>query len=295
MKLVDCFLTIPGIFLVFTLFSCTSENESNMNDYAGKYTVTVVDQYGYLMPVTKAISTLPSGSKVSGTGYYASGDNCTLSYSPAFGYNSMCSWNWHDGTSIRTAQSTSAIIRRDYTVTITETQIPKSYALTLVASPSLGGRASGGGAYNAGTSVNLSANANSGFIFDGWYNGSTKLSGSPSYSYSMPSSNSVLTANFKASTPQLYTVTCMIEYRFGGGEFPAYRCVVGGGLEKNISYPESSSYSFNNVSGGTNVSCGIYRGGQANFKGWYVNGLYHSKNIDLSLTVTGNSTIVAKW
>lgn len=196
MKLINYLIAIPSIFLVLLLFSCTPVNEDGFIKNVGKYAVTLVDKDGNPIPVTKGTSTLPSGSRVSGTGYYANGDNCTLSYSPASGYNSTCSWDWHDGTLVQTANSSSATIRRDYKVTVTEAQNPKSYVLTLVASPTSGGSVSGSGTYNVGP-VNIKANANWGYTFEGWYNGSSKLSASSSYNYSMPSTNSTLTARFK--------------------------------------------------------------------------------------------------
>ena len=57
-------------------------------------------------------------------------------------------------------------------VTFTTQQVP-TYTISVYANPTNGGQVTGGGTYNYGTTVNLTANANSGFTFDHWQDGNT--------------------------------------------------------------------------------------------------------------------------
>lgn len=169
---------------------------------------------------------------------------------------------------------------------------------TVTVKAGTGGTASGGGVVEKGSSVGISASPSSGYSFSKWTltsgTGSFGNSSSASTSFK-PNSNCTVTANFQAKVTQKYTVTCSIEYSWSGGENPAYRCVVGSGLEKNVSYPNNKSCTFTNVSSGDILDCCIYAGGQTNFKGWYVNGSYLHKGQELSISVSGNTTVVAKW
>ena len=57
-------------------------------------------------------------------------------------------------------------------VAFTTQQVP-TYTISVYANPTNGGSVTGGGTYNYGTTVNLTANANSGFTFDHWQDGNT--------------------------------------------------------------------------------------------------------------------------
>ena len=57
-------------------------------------------------------------------------------------------------------------------VSFTTQQVP-TYTISVYANPTNGGSVTGGGTYNYGVTVNLTANANSGFTFDHWQDGNT--------------------------------------------------------------------------------------------------------------------------
>lgn len=195
MKLINCLITILGIFLSFSFFCCTPEND-DVNVIVNRHTVILLDERGYLIPITKGTSTLQSGSKISGTGYYANGDNCTLLYSPASGYNSTCSWDWHDGTSVQTASSSSSTIRRDYKVTVVETLVSKrSFKITINTNGN-GTWISGAGTYEEGSTCMVTAKSGN---FDGWYDrtdgGNTLVSTSRNYRFTV-NENRMLFANY---------------------------------------------------------------------------------------------------
>ena len=70
----------------------------------------------------------------------------------------------------------------------------QTYALTL---EKIGlGTVSGDGSFKADASITVTATANSGYTFDGWYQVATKISSSTSYTFFMPSNALMLTAKF---------------------------------------------------------------------------------------------------
>jgi len=102
------------------------------------------------------------GGKVTGGGEYRSGQRARLSATPAEGYVFV---EWSDHSTDRT---------RTITVTGDATYIAKfqgtagSYTITAVASPKNGGTVTGGGTYDSGTSVTLTAAPAEGFKFVEW-------------------------------------------------------------------------------------------------------------------------------
>ena len=62
---------------------------------------------------------------------------------------------------------------------------------TISVSAEDGGTASGGGAYGAGESCTLVATPNSGKIFDGWYEGGSKISSDVNYSFAVSSNRTL--------------------------------------------------------------------------------------------------------
>lgn len=77
-------------------------------------------------------------------------------------------------------------------------EFARKYTITVSASPTAGGTVSGGGKFRSGKTCTLTAAANAGYSFDGWYEGSTKLSSSASYSFTV-SSNRTITGKFAGS------------------------------------------------------------------------------------------------
>ena len=144
-------------------------------------------RYSLTINVSGGGTTYPSP----GTTYVTNGKNVTLYAYPDDGYEFS---RWSDGG----AQSHTIVVSHDnYSVTAyfvkkTTTQ----YRLTLNCNPSNGGTASGGGTYNAGTSVRVSATPNSGWRFVRWSDGMGQ-----SHTVTM-NANKSLTAYFEK-----YTVT----------------------------------------------------------------------------------------
>jgi hypothetical protein len=84
---------------------------------------------------------------------------------------------------------------------------PQSYSLSLEANPAAGGTATidGGGSsgnYTAGSPIAVTAAANADYAFVNWTVGGTEVSAQTSFTYTMPASDTILTANFQSTLPQ---------------------------------------------------------------------------------------------
>ena len=91
----------------------------------------------------------------------------------------------------------------------------RKYTITISASPTAGGTVSGGGTFRSGKSCTLTATPNAGYTFDGWYEGSTKLSSNTSYSFTV-SSNRTITGRF--STPIIILINDKERKTYSGGK-----------------------------------------------------------------------------
>ena len=89
-----------------------------------------------------------------------------------------------------------------YTLTVQEprtfkAEFARKYTITVSANPTAGGTVAGGGTYRGGKTCTLTATANAGYVFDGWYEGSTKVSSDTNYSF-IVSSNRTIQGKFAA-------------------------------------------------------------------------------------------------
>ena len=74
---------------------------------------------------------------------------------------------------------------------------PKQYRLTVNASPPAYGTVSGGGTFVEGSSVTVAATPKGSHSFVNWTKNGSVVSTSASYTFTMPSANTTLTARFK--------------------------------------------------------------------------------------------------
>ncbi len=144
------------------------------------------------------------------------------------------------------------------------------YTVTATANPAAGGTVTGSGTYTDGKTATVTATANSGYIFSGWYNGSTKVSSSKSYTFTV-TGNVTLTAQFSALSMS-YTVTATANPSEGG-------TVSGGG-----------SYSAGNTATVTATPKSGWH-----FTGWFEGNNKVSSNASYTFTVAGKVTLTAKF
>ncbi len=112
--------------------------------------------------LTAAVNPAGGGAVTPGTGTYDAGANITLTAVPAAGYR----FDLWSGDVAGNTTLVNIILSADKTVTAS---FIKVHTLTVTASPGGGGSVTpSGGAYDAGTSITLTAMPAAGYVFDHW-------------------------------------------------------------------------------------------------------------------------------
>jgi len=152
------------------------------------------------------------GGTVSGGGRFAPGTTVTISASANKGYEFV---NWTEGTTvISTSSNLKFSLTANRTLTANFRAAIGSYSLNLSASPVAGGTTGGAGVYAPGTSVTATATPNAGYSFVNWKEGTTVVSTSASYTFTL-NANRTLTANFQQNITG-YTLSLLAGPEDGG-------------------------------------------------------------------------------
>ena len=203
-----------------------------------------------------AFTITPTGAgTVSGGGTYDYGSSIKSTATPATGYN-FTKWVDEEGVESTTNPYPGWAITKNRTIQAVFTI--KSYAINLAAqyrvaesgdftSGTTGGTVSGGGTFNHGTSVTAKATPATGYSFAGWYEGTSKVSDSASYTFTATRARS-LTARFQR---QWFTVT--FTAGTGGSVSPTTARVQYGG-EASSTATASTGYTFSRWSNGTKTA-----------------------------------------
>ncbi len=155
--------------------------------------------------VTTATFTLMQGSSfVAGTVSYS---GTTATYAPA---NNLLPNTVYTATITTGAKDLAGnSLASNYVWSFT-TIIP--YTVTLSSSPAAGGTTNGGGTFNSGSSVTVTATPNAGYVFTDWTENAASVSTNATYTFTL-SGNRTLVANFAAVGP---TVNLGAAATFGG-------------------------------------------------------------------------------
>jgi len=135
------------------------------------------------------------GGTVDGEGIYLFGDIVPVTATANEGWE-FTAWTDESGDTV------SIVAAFDYTMpdqdmTLTAHFEMIDYTLTLVADPVEGGTVDGGGIYNFGDEVTVTATVNANYEFVNWtVENGDEASADPVYTFTMPSSDLTLTANF---------------------------------------------------------------------------------------------------
>ena len=178
-----------------------------------------------------------SGS-VSGGGTYDRGATVDLVATPYTGF-SFVKWTKNDvqvSTTANYSFTANNSTKGDY-VAHFETA---SYEITVAANPTAGGTVTGGGTYNHGASVTLTATANTGYTFSNWTKGGTVVSTNPTYTFNVTAAGDYV-ANFTLNS---YAITVAANPSAGG-------TVSGGGTYNhgatvNLTATANTGYTFTN-------------------------------------------------
>ena len=205
-----------------------------------------------------------NGGSVIGAGNYNYGQTCNLTATANPGYSFV---NW-------TKNGVQVSTNTNYSFTVTENATyvahfqEQSYTITATADPNDGGSVSGGGVFNYGQTCNLTATANTGYVFANWTKNGTQVSTNANYSFVVTESASYV-AHFQE---QSYTITATANPTNGGA-------ASGGG---NFTYGQTC-----NLTATANTGY--------DFVKWTRNGTQVSTNPNYSFTVIENATYVAHF
>lgn len=169
---------------------------------SGKITFSCANQYPTLT-LTADHSTMGS---VTGGGVYKIGSNITITATPNTGYQFV---GWYNGSTLLSTEAS-------YTFTMPECVdnydvegrfVANSYNVVLSSEDETKGTVSGSGTYDYASTVSISATAESGYSFAGWYNGTTLVSSDNPYSFTMPNNSLDYIAKFSANSYNV-SLTC---------------------------------------------------------------------------------------
>ena len=175
---------------------------------------------------------------------------------------------WYNGETLISAE-TEYSYEVTASVTITAKWNKTRFTVTAVSDNPAAGSVVGSGNFNKNANATVQAVANSGYVFDGWYVETEKVSSEETYTFAVTADVTV-TAKWVAETTATVTVT---------NDNTAAGTVTGGG-------------SF--VTGKKAMLTATANTGYA-FDGWYVGTTKISDSVTYAYTVTENVTITAKW
>jgi uncharacterized repeat protein (TIGR02543 family) len=208
--------------------------------------------------------TARDGGTVSGGGSHKHSERVTLVATPNDGYVFD---GWFAGNT-RVSSETTHIIMAEGAVTLEARFSLITYTVNLTRNPTAGGTVTGGGTFDHGTRITVTATVAAGHTFDGWYNGSTRVSTQASYSFNVEE-NTTLEARFNLPSR---IITVNRTPTVGG-------TVTGGGT----------------VNHGANVTITATPSIGYAFVGWYISGRLESSLRTKSVNATSNMTIEARF
>ncbi|MBO7652750.1 MAG: C10 family peptidase [Bacteroidales bacterium] len=175
---------------------------------ANPRTITVTENATYIasfeeIPVQYTITVLSANESMgsaSGSGTYNYGAQVTISATANSGYRFT---QWQDGS---TANPRIITVTENANYIASFEEIPVQYTITVLSANETMGSATGGGIYNYGSQVTISATANSGYRFSQWQDGSTA---NPRTITVTENANYI--ATFEAIPATTYTITVEIE------------------------------------------------------------------------------------
>ena len=194
--------------------------------------------------VTLSVNPADAGT-TSGGGTFATGTEVTVSASPAAGYQFV---NWTEsGVQVSATASYTFTIETDRALVANFSLL--QYSITVSSSPEEGGSVTGGGTYDHGEQVTITASPSAGYAFVNWTEDGSVISTNATYTFTV-NSNRSFQANYSQNT---YTVSVSNNPSSGG-------TVTGGGnyahgSQATITASPSTGYAFVNwTEGGSVVS-----------------------------------------
>jgi hypothetical protein len=212
-----------------------------------------------------AIASPTNGGTVTGNGIYNYGQTCTLTASPATGYDFI---NWtKNGTPVSTNTSYSFTVTEETSTYVAHFQL-QSFTIDASVIPSTSGTVTGAGTYNYGQTCTLTATPNPGYTFLRWTKNGTQVSTNSNYSFTVMESASFV-AHFQLNN---YVISISSNPSNGG-------TVSGGGAYHygdNCTVTATTNYGFN-------------------FINWTEDGNTVSNQPSYTFTITSDRNLVANF
>ena len=244
------------------------------------YTITYAKS-DYVASLSKTSERVAHGANATG---------CTMTVMSTTAQYSYAVDGWYSGATKKTSNATYAptAVTADATYTAKGTRTLRSYTVTYnkgsyISSVSRTSESVSYGSNAAGSTATVMANtAQYSYAFDGWYNGSTRVS--TALTYAPTNITGALTLEARATrTTRRYTATIGVDSSCTG------RCQVGSGSTVwTSSFSETVNYGDK-----IDLQCKLLNSGDV-FAGWYENETLLSTNLTYPITVTSNRNIVAK-
>jgi uncharacterized repeat protein (TIGR02543 family) len=255
--------TTNGTFTIFAvIYNTALRDDQSIVAYK---TVTVINE-----PVTQHTITLnrspTAGGAVSGAGTFNAGTSRTVTATVNSGYAFD---GWYEGSS-RVSTNLSYTFTLNRNITLEARFNLGSATITLNRNPAAGGAVSGAGTFNIGTSRTVTATVNSGYTFDGWYEGSSRISTNLSFTFTL-NSNRTLEARFNVVTPT-YTITLSRNPTAGGTVSGAG--TFNSGTSRTVTATVNSGYTFD---------------------GWYEGNSRVSTSLSYTFTLNRDIRLEARW
>ena len=207
-------------------------------------------------------TTTTTGGNATGGGVFAHNAQVTLVATPQSGWTFV---GWYEGN---TRVSTNATWT--FTATSNRTLQARFNQWTITTSTEGGGTVTGGGSFNHNETVTLVATPQSGWTFDGWFEGNVRVNTNTTWQF-VVTSNRTLQARF-IQGPQQWTITPTAAVNAGG-------TVAGGGQ----------------VNHNANATIQALPNAGWQFVGWYENDLRVSSEATWTFIATGNRTLEARF
>ncbi len=259
----------PSVPLLYNT-TYTGRVATSVKDNAGNalqkeyvWTFTTIAQY------TVVLSANPlAGGTTTGGGTFDNGATVTIGATANSGYTFT---NWTEGVNVVSTNANYLFtVTGNATLVANFTENVSVYTVTVAANPLIGGTVTGGGSFNAGTSITVGATANAGYTFINWTEGVNVVSTNANYLFTV-TGNTTLVANFSENV-SVYTVTVAANPPAGG-------TTTGGG-------------SYNS---GASVTVGATANVGYTFTNWTEGVLIVSTDANYNFTITGNRILTANF
>ena len=220
-------------------------------------------------PQTVAVAANPADAgSVTGGGSFVTGSSVTVTATANTGYTFT---NWTENGSVQSAApSYTFTLAANRNLVANFTANPITNTVAVQANPAQAGSVIGGGSFVTGSSVTVTATANSGYTFTNWTENGSVQSAAPSYTFTL-AANRNLVANFTAN-PITNTVAIQANPPRGGS-------VKGGG-----SFAAGSSITVTATTNSGYI-----------FANWMQNGKEQSTAPSYTFTLATNCNLVANF